>query len=218
MFKDVDGSLPSDRGQPDPRRTVLVCDDDRLVLATLSSGLRGAGFDVVEADNGDDAILLARQHRPDIALLDVRMNGKTGLDVAAYLRDYVGTPFMFVSAFGDDAIVRQARDFGALDYLVTPVDIGRVVPAVMAALQRGAAGQAAERAVASESSDLQVAIGILMERFRLGRVAAQARLEHLARQSQRSSEAVAAELVARIDASYSTAPAVGNGSGARSAA
>ncbi|UCE32431.1 MAG: response regulator, partial [Burkholderiales bacterium] len=73
--------------------TVLVCDDDRLVLATTVSGLRDAGFDVIEADNGDDAILLARQHRPRLAVLDVRMQGKSGLDVARYLRDHVGTPF-----------------------------------------------------------------------------------------------------------------------------
>ena len=105
-----------------PRNTVLLCDDDRLVLATVSSGLRAAGFEVVEADNGDDAILLARQHRPQLAVLDMRMDGKSGLDVASYLRDYVGTPFIFLSAFGDDEIVRQARDFGALDYLVKPIE------------------------------------------------------------------------------------------------
>jgi len=118
------------------RATILVCDDDRLVLATLVHGLKSAGFDVVEADNGDDAILLAREHRPDLALLDMRMNGKTGLDVAAYLRDHVGTPFMFLSAFNDERIVRQAVDFGALAYLVKPLDERQIVPAVEAALAR----------------------------------------------------------------------------------
>lgn len=194
-------------GTDESRPTVLVCDDDRLVLATLSSGLRSAGIDVVEADNGDDAILLARQHRPDLALLDVRMNGKTGLDVAAYLRDYVGTPFMFVSAFSDDAIVQQARDFGAVDYLVKPVDIGRVVPAVRAALRRGDSDQRARPLEPQPSADdVPVAIGILMERFRLGREAARVKLEQLSRQSRKPLEAVATELVARIDASYSAAP------------
>ncbi|MEI7447824.1 MAG: response regulator, partial [Burkholderiales bacterium] len=57
----------------DPRATILVCDDDRLVLATLVHGLKSAGYDVIEADNGDDAILLARERRPDLALLDMRM-------------------------------------------------------------------------------------------------------------------------------------------------
>ncbi|RPH46716.1 MAG: response regulator [Burkholderiales bacterium] len=120
----------------DVRATILVCDDDRLVLATLVHGLKSAGYDVVEADNGDDAILLARERRPDLALLDMRMNGKTGLDVAAYLRDHVGTPFMFLSAFNDERIVRQAVEFGALAYLVKPLDVRQIVPAVESALAR----------------------------------------------------------------------------------
>lgn len=127
----------------DTRATILVCDDDRLVLATLVHGLKTAGYDVIEADNGDDAILLARERRPDLALLDMRMNGKTGLDVAAYLRDHVGTPFMFLSAFNDERIVRQAVEFGALAYLVKPLDVRQIVPAVEAALARsGAVGAA----------------------------------------------------------------------------
>ncbi len=59
---------------------ILVVDDDRLVLATVVAGLRQAGFEVLEADNGDDAILLARNHRPRLAILDMRMQGKSGMD------------------------------------------------------------------------------------------------------------------------------------------
>jgi two-component system, response regulator PdtaR len=136
----------------DIRATILVCDDDRLVLATLVHGLKSAGYDVVEADNGDDAILLARERRPDLALLDMRMNGKTGLDVAAYLRDHVGTPFMFLSAFNDERIVRQAVEFGALAYLVKPLDVRQIVPAVEAALARsGARGEGAAGAEAADA-------------------------------------------------------------------
>jgi response regulator NasT len=105
------------------------------VLITLASALKNAGYDVIDADNGDDAILLARQHRPDLALLDIRMDGKSGLDVASYLRDYVGTPFMFLSAFSDDAFIAKAREFGALDYLVKPIDIELIAPAVAQAMR-----------------------------------------------------------------------------------
>jgi response regulator NasT len=142
----------------DIRATILVCDDDRLVLATLVHGLKSAGYDVVEADNGDDAILLARERRPDLALLDMRMNGKTGLDVAAYLRDHVGTPFMFLSAFNDERIVRQAVEFGALAYLVKPLDVRQIVPAVEAALGRsGARGAAAASAEAADAATASAA-------------------------------------------------------------
>ena len=61
---------------------ILVVDDDRLVLATVTHGLTQAGYEVIDADNGDDAILLARQQRPELALLDIRMEGKSGFDVA----------------------------------------------------------------------------------------------------------------------------------------
>ncbi len=54
---------------PSQGRTVLVCDDDRLVLLSITTALRQAGYHIVETDNGDDAILMARQHRPRIAIL-----------------------------------------------------------------------------------------------------------------------------------------------------
>jgi response regulator NasT len=190
--------------------TILVCDDDRLVLATLVHGLRSAGFDVLEADNGDDAILLAREHRPDLALLDMRMNGKTGLDVAAYLRDHVGTPFMFLSAFNDERIVREAVDFGALAYLVKPLDVRQIVPAVEAALARSrdwlppaasaaATGPRAPAAGLVPTLNRGMAIGVLMERHRLSTAAAAARLADIARDTGRSEESAADALVAAAE-------------------
>ena len=113
----------------DPRR-LLVVDDDRLVLATLVHGLQHAGFDVIDADNGDDAILLARQHRPTLALLDIRMDGMSGFDVASYLRDQLHIPFMFLSAFNDEATQAKIRELGALAYLVKPLDVAQIVPVV----------------------------------------------------------------------------------------
>jgi DNA-binding response OmpR family regulator len=112
---------------------ILVVDDDRLVLATLTHGLAQAGYEVIDADNGDDAILLAREHKPELALLDIRMEGKSGFDVAAYLREYCQIPFMFLSAFSDEATVAQVKSLGALSYLVKPLDIQQIVPAVEAA-------------------------------------------------------------------------------------
>ena len=93
---------------------ILVVDDDRLVLAMVTHGLSQAGYEVIDADNGDDAILLARQHRPDIALLDIRMEGKTGFDVAEYLREVGHTPFVFLSAFSDDETVTFSTGFTPL--------------------------------------------------------------------------------------------------------
>jgi len=174
---------------------ILVVDDDRLVLATLSYGLTQAGFEVIDADNGDDAILLAREHRPALALLDIRMEGLTGFDVAAYLREYLQTPFMFLSAFADEATVAKVMELGAVAYLVKPLDISQIVPAVEAAFARSTAqaGAAATPATAPQApasaapSELPaqldataLAVGILMHRYSLPRDEALSRLMSLA--------------------------------------
>src|SRR5436189_6350991 len=88
---------------------ILVVDDDRLALATLTHGLAQAGYEIIDADNGDDAILLAREHKPDLALLDIRMEGLSGFDVAAYLRESLQIPFMFLSAFADEETLKQVK-------------------------------------------------------------------------------------------------------------
>ena len=174
------------------KATILVVDDDRLVLATLAHGLTQAGYDVIDADNGDDAILLAREHRPDLALLDIRMEGMSGFDVAAYLREYCKMPFMFLSAFTDDDTVRQVHELGAVDYLVKPLDIGQIVPAVQAVFARLKASSAAAvtpvevppKAPARLTEVLSpveaMAVGVLMHRYSLARDAAFDRLQRMA--------------------------------------
>ena len=148
---------------------VMVVDDDRLVLATLVAGLKQAGLEVIETDNGDDAILLARKHKPRLAILDMRMQGKSGMDVARYLAANTDTGFMFLSAFGDSDIVDEAMKMGALGYLVKPVDVRQIVPAVRAALSRSEEEKTAQSTKPSSdvARDELVATGILMERLRL---------------------------------------------------
>ena len=148
---------------------VMVVDDDRLVLATLVAGLKQAGLEVIETDNGDDAILLARKHKPKLAILDMRMPGKSGMDVARYLAANTDTGFMFLSAFGDSDIVDEAMKMGALGYLVKPVDVRQIVPAVRAALSRSGEEKPEPPAKTSNERgrDELLAIGILMERLRL---------------------------------------------------
>jgi len=166
---------------------ILVVDDDRLVLATLAHGLSQAGYDVIDADNGDDAILLAREHKPDLALLDIRMEGKSGFDVAAYLREYCQMPFMFLSAFSDDETVRQVKELGAVAYLVKPLDIRQIVPAVEAAFantggRKEAAPAAKPVSAATEAMTpvVAMAVGVLMHRYSLARGPALERLQRLA--------------------------------------
>lgn len=182
---------------------VMVVDDDRLVLATLVAGLKQAGLEVIETDNGDDAILLARKHKPKLAILDMRMQGKSGMDVARYLAANTDTGFMFLSAFGDSDIVDEAMKMGALGYLVKPVDVRQIVPAVRAALSRSAD----EKTAQPQSSSLPpaepgreewIAIGILMERLRLDYERA---LEALRAQAKAEGKSVSALATHMVEAS-----------------
>ncbi len=184
-----------------------MVDDDRLVLATLAHGLSEAGYEVIDADNGDDAILLAREHRPDLALLDIRMEGISGFDVAAYLREHCKMPFMFLSAFTDSDTVRQVQELGAVDYLVKPLDIGHIVPAVRAVFDRIRAGAAVPlKPVAPVASSVlalsplsAMAVGVLMHRFSLPRHAAVDRLKRMATSAARSMDDEAERLLEAVE-------------------
>lgn len=164
---------------------ILVVDDDRLVLATLAHGLSKAGYEVIDADNGDDAILLAREHRPELALLDIRMEGKSGFDVAAYLRDSCHIPFMFLSAFSDPETVGKVAELGAVAYMVKPLDVGQIVPTVEAAFER-LRTQRAQALVTPPRADtapldvVAMAAGVLMHRYSLSRGEAFVRLQRSA--------------------------------------
>ena len=185
--------------------TILVVDDDRLVLATLVHGLAQAGYHVSDADNGNDAILLAREHRPDLALLDIRMEGMSGFDVAETLRDKYRIPFMFLSAFSDDATVAQVKALGAVAYLVKPLDIRQIVPAVEAALANVGARRAAAPPAAPVPAPMALdpvvamAVGVLMHRYSLTRGAALERLERQAESEQRAPAEQAARLLQAVE-------------------
>jgi response regulator NasT len=196
---------------------ILVVDDDRLVLATLAHGLTQAGYEVTDVDNGDDAILQARHHRHDLALLDIRMEGKSGFDVAAYLREYCQMPFMFLSAFADDETMAQVKALGAVAYLVKPLDIGQIVPAVAAALSNAqsrpvlaeesahvARLQPSEETVVltaqtALSEPVAMAVGVLMHRYSLHRAAALARLQRMAHAEGQGLEAHAQRLLQAVE-------------------
>jgi DNA-binding response OmpR family regulator len=195
------------------RGKILVVDDDRLVLATVTHGLSAAGYEVIDADNGDDAILLAREHRPALALLDIRMEGKSGFDVAETLRDAYSIPFMFLSAFADEATKQQVQALGALDYLIKPLDVGQIVPAVEAAFVRVRGGAAAPAAAAAATSapaasalvpaavadPVPLAVGVLMHRYSLSRDAAWQRLQRLAADQKLGVPAQAERLLAAVE-------------------
>ncbi len=184
---------------------ILLVDDDRLILATLSQGLRAAGYDVIEAAGGWEALDILKQGGVDLAVLDVRMPEMSGLELARWLRENTSVPFMFLSAYGEDEVVSQAVAEGALCYLVKPVDPTQLVPTIEAAVSRGQeirqlreTEQQLNTALAS-SRKTSVAIGLLMERCRLDEREAFERLRAYARRHRRKVADVADELVRAVE-------------------
>ena len=175
---------------------LLVADDDRVVLFTLAEGLREAGFDVIEARDGRQALSLCLAEKPDLALLDIRMPGLDGLELARRLRDETRVPFLFFSAYGDHAYVERAVEIGALGYLIKPLQVAAIVPTIHAALARAQDLSGLQRALASNRT-IATAVGMLMQAESLSQQTAFDRLRQQARTQRVLLEDLAAAMIAK---------------------
>jgi two-component system, response regulator PdtaR len=163
---------------------ILIADDDRLVLLTLADGLREAGFEVIEASDGLQALTLCREEAPALALLDIRMPGLDGLELARCLRDGTTVPFLFLSAYNDEQFVRQAAEVGALGYLVKPLTVATMLPAVRTALARANEISGLKGALDSNRT-IATAVGMLMRDQGIDQTKAFGQLRRLARNQRR---------------------------------
>ncbi|HAU90432.1 MAG TPA: hypothetical protein DCW72_09530 [Elusimicrobia bacterium] len=119
---------------------VLIADDDESMLGVLSSCLRGAGYTVITATDGLAAERLALEQRPDIALLDIFMPGKNGVEVLQTLSERLpDTGVMMVSGNEDEEIARACLSKGAFDYTAKPPNLDALEGAIRARMliQRG---------------------------------------------------------------------------------
>ncbi len=173
---------------------ILVADDDRVVLFTLAEGLRKAGFEVVEACDGLQALALCRDEAPDLALLDIRMPGLDGLELACRLHDETTVPFLFFSAYDEEEFVRRATNIGALGYLLKPLDVTAMVPMIRTALARAQDLGGLQRALESNRS-IATAVGMLMQAAGLDQPAAFERLRRQARAERRRLEDLARDMI-----------------------
>lgn len=176
--------------------TILLADDDRVVLLTLSEGLREAGFDVIEARDGIQALALCQSEAPDLALLDIRMPGLDGLELARRLRDETQVPFLFFSAYGDEEFVRRSAELGALGYLIKPLQVAAIVPMIRTALARSNDISGLQRSLTSNRT-IATAVGMVMQNEGLDQPAAFERLRRQARDQRRKLEDLARTMIDR---------------------
>ena len=187
---------------PIAKRLILLVDDDALLLQFLAEVLGHAGYDTVSAGSAAEAIRQIEAREPDLALLDITMPGMSGLDLARHLREHTSVPFMFLSATGDAETGKQAANYGAVGFVVKPVDAGRLMPAFEAGLARADEIRQLRRTEANLNAALaagretSLAVGLLMGRFQADRNTAFEVLRDHARSSRRKINEVADQLLA----------------------
>lgn len=167
---------------------LLLVDDDRLILKTLTLGLQQSGYRVSNAESCEEAeVFLACGDRPDLAILDIRMPGNSGLYLAERLQQLDHIPFVIFSAYSDQAMIEHASQLGALAYLVKPMELSKMIPSLVAAMARANELQSLRvtrqqlQAALDAERNINVAVGITMMQYHLTRSAAFDKLRNTAR-------------------------------------
>ena len=116
---------------------VVIAEDEAIIRMDLRETLEEEGYDVVgETGRGDEAVELVRTLQPDLAVLDVKMPGMDGLEAAGIITDEKLCGVLILTAFSQREVIEQARDAGALAYLVKPFQKSDLVPAIEVAIGR----------------------------------------------------------------------------------
>ncbi|HUZ44797.1 MAG TPA: response regulator [Acidimicrobiales bacterium] len=133
---------------PEPTGTgvrVVIAEDEAIIRLDLKEILEEEGYQVVgETGRGDEAVELVRQHRPDLAILDIKMPGKDGLEAAREITSERLAGVLILTAFSQRNLIEDARDAGVVSYLVKPFQKAELVPALEVALARHAEIRALE--------------------------------------------------------------------------
>ncbi|MCM1012505.1 MULTISPECIES: ANTAR domain-containing response regulator [Brevibacterium] len=138
-----------------PVRRVVVAEDEAVIRLDIVEMLREVGYDVVgEAADGESAIRLAEELRPDLVVMDIKMPILDGIAAAERIAKARIAPVVLLTAFSQKELVERARDAGAMAYVVKPFTSADLIPALEIALSRHA-----------EISSLESEISDLTERF-----------------------------------------------------
>jgi two-component system, response regulator PdtaR len=182
---------------------ILIAEDETLIRLDLKEILDQAGFDVcAEARDGEEAVALARDAEPDLAILDVKMPRLDGIEAARRILDERPIPIVMLTAYGQDELVSRAVEAGVFGYLVKPFRESDLLPAIKAARARHAELEALREEAESLADALATrklverAKGLLMEREGLSEQDAFARLRRASQVSGRPMKVVAEALIA----------------------
>jgi len=161
------------------RQRVVIAEDEALIRLDLAEMLADEGYEVVgQAGDGEEAVRLVENLRPDLAVLDVKMPKLDGISAAERIASQRLAPVVILTAFSQRELVERARDAGAMAYLVKPFSPSDLVPAVEMAVSRFAELTALEAEVTDLTDRLETrklvdrAKGVLQESLQIDEPAA----------------------------------------------
>lgn len=188
--------------EPTAPARILIAEDEAIIRLDLKEMLEEEGIDVVgEASDGDAALRLAREHRPDLVIMDIKMPGMDGLTAAERIIEEGLGAVLILTAFSQKDLVQRAAEAGAMGYLVKPFQKSDLMPAIDVAVARHAE-LAAVRAEAKDASEqlearkvIDRAKGRLMDSKGLSEGDAFRHIQKKAMDSRRSMKEVAEEIL-----------------------
>ncbi|MFZ9058385.1 MAG: ANTAR domain-containing response regulator [Ilumatobacteraceae bacterium] len=153
---------------------IVLAEDEAIIRLDLRESLQEEGYEVVgDVGRGDKAVEMVDELRPDVAIFDIKMPGMSGLEAAKIVSDKKICPVVMLTAFSQREIIEQARDAGALAYLVKPFQKTDLVPAIELAIARFAELKSLSGEVAALGAQLEIrklvdrAKGVLIDKHQM---------------------------------------------------
>lgn len=171
--------------------SLLLVDDDRLILSTMATGLVRAGYQVFTAESVDEAEeWLAINPTPDLAIVDINMPGRCGLELSKRLSELDRIPYIMLTASSEPEVIASANALGAMGYLVKPIEIFQIVPMIETAVARAQELKTLKltqnqlQTALDADRSVSIAIGIVMDQYQINYNDASTLLRNAARSRQ----------------------------------
>ena len=188
--------------QEKTKSRAILAEDEGITILLLRRALTAAGYEVVKAvSDGEQAVLAARELKPDFLVMDINMPRMNGIEAARQISAERPVPIIMLTAYSDQALVDEAIAAGACAYLVKPVVVEQVAPAVRTALARF---EVLEE-IRQENTELRDTLetrklverakGILGQRLQLAEAEAFRRLQKIARDKSQPMKQIALEII-----------------------
>ncbi|MBA3267766.1 MAG: response regulator [Acidimicrobiia bacterium] len=181
---------------------VVIAEDEAIIRLDLQETLEEEGYEVVgSTGRGDEAVAMVRDLKPDLAILDIKMPGMDGISAAKEIAGGRWAAVLILTAFSQRDLVEQARDAGAIGYLVKPFQKSDLVPAIEVAIGRFTELRALEQEVHSLEEQLTTrrvverARGVLMDKHNLSENEAFSFIQHSAMRQRAKMRAVAEQVL-----------------------